>query len=60
MDTQYREPTWRAVLLTLTATIVVTAALVLLASWFLQQNCLPVAEQVDCVQETSEPGGETE
>jgi len=55
VGSEYREPTWRGVLLTLAATIFVIAGLVLLASWFLQQECLPVAEQIDCVEQTSEP-----
>ncbi len=37
------------------ATIFVIAGLVLLTSWLLQQDCLPVAAQVDCVEPTSQP-----
>jgi hypothetical protein len=46
MDSEYREPTFRGVLLTLGATVIVVAGLVLLASWFLQQQgCVPGAAQ---------------
>jgi hypothetical protein len=48
VDSEYREPSWRGVILTLVAVIVVTGGLVLLASFLLQENCLPVASQVDC------------
>jgi hypothetical protein len=39
MDSEYREPSWRGVLGTLLATVLVIAGLVLLASFFLQQGC---------------------
>lgn len=60
MDSDYREPTWRGVLLTLAATILVIAGLVFLTSWLLQENCVPVAGQVDCAEGTvqPEPGAE--
>ena len=37
MDSEYREPSWKGVILTLVAVIVVLAGMVLLASYFLQQ-----------------------
>lgn len=55
MDSDYREASWRGVILTLVAVIVVTGGLVLLASFLLQENCLPVASQVDCAVQTSAP-----
>jgi hypothetical protein len=60
MDSEYREPSWRGVILTLVAVIVVTGGLVLLASFLLQENCLPVASQVDCVVPTSAPDPATQ
>lgn len=60
MDSEYREPTWRGVLLTLAATILVIAGVVFLTSWLLQENCAPVAAQVSCAEGTPlpEPGTE--
>jgi hypothetical protein len=55
VDSEYREPTWRGVILTMAATIFVIAGLVLLTSWLLQQDCLPIAAQVDCAQGTPPP-----
>ena len=60
MDSEYREPSWRGVLLTLAASVLAIAGLVLLASWFLQQDCLPVAAQVDCVVQTPAPAPGTQ
>ena len=58
MDSEYREPSWRGVIGTLLAVILVTGGLVLLASFLLQENCLPVASQVDCAVQSpdSAPG----
>jgi hypothetical protein len=39
MDSEYREPSWRGVLGTLLAVVIAIVALVLLASFFLQQGC---------------------
>ncbi len=41
MDSEYREPSWRGVILTLVAVIVVLAGLVFLTSYVLQQACDP-------------------
>ena len=60
MDSGYSEPTWRGVLLTMAATIFVIAGLVLLTSWLLQQDCLPVAAQVDCGVKTPGPAPGTQ
>lgn len=60
MDSEYREPTWRGVILTMAATIFVIAGLVLLTSWLLQQDCLPVAAQVDCGVQTPAPAPGTQ
>ena len=64
MDGEYREPSWRGVILTLVAVIVVIAGLVLLASFLLQENCLPVASQVTARSRPStrlrEPGSRQE
>ena len=37
------------------ATVFVIAGLVLLTSWLLQQDCLPIAAQVDCGVQTPGP-----
>lgn len=58
MDSEYREPTWRGVLVTLAATILVLGGLVLLASFFLQQGCFPGAAQAgvsECAVPSSAP-----
>ena len=58
MDSEYREPSWRGVLLTLAASVLVIAGLVLLASFFLQQGCVPGAAQgwvVECVSPSAAP-----
>jgi hypothetical protein len=56
MDSEYREPSWRGVIGTLVAVLVVTAGLVFLVSYLLQQNCAPVAAQVQCgAPSVSEP-----
>jgi len=47
MDSEYREPSWRGVIITLVATILVIGGLVLLTSRLLEENCAPGAE-VDC------------
>jgi len=60
MDSGYTEPTWRGVILTMAATIFVIAGLVLLTSWLLQQDCLPVAAQVDCGVQTPAPAPGTQ
>ena len=60
MDSEYREPSWRGVLGTLIVTILVIAGLVLLASYFLQQDCLPAASQIDCSIQTEGPGPGTQ
>ena len=41
MDSEYREPSWRGVILTVVAIIVVLAGLVFLTSYLLQQACDP-------------------
>ena len=60
MDSEYREPSWRGVIGTLIAVVVVTAGMVLLVSYLLQENCVPVAG-VQCgapVEPSAEPGAE--
>jgi hypothetical protein len=47
VDSEYREPSWRGVILTVVAVVVVLAGLVLLTSFLLQQACDPGA--VNCV-----------
>ena len=56
----YREPSWRGVIGTRVATVLVIGGLVLLASFLLQENCLPVASQVDCAVQTPEPAPGTQ
>jgi hypothetical protein len=41
VDSEYREPSWRGVILTVVAVVVVLAGLVLLTSFLLQQACDP-------------------
>ena len=59
MDSEYREPSWRGVLITLAATVLAVAALVLIASFLLNQNgCVPGAAQGgvnECVSPSSAP-----
>ena len=54
MDSEYREPSWRGVLVTLGAVVLVLAGLILLTSFFLQQGCVPGASQAG-VTECSAP-----
>lgn len=54
MDSEYREPSWRGVILTLVAVIVVLAGLVLLTSYFLQQ-CDPGT--LNCSAPSAPPPG---
>jgi len=58
VDTEYREPSWRGVLITLTVTILAVGGLILLASYFIQQGCVPGAAQsgvVECVSPSVAP-----
>ena len=58
MDSEYREPSWRGVLVTLAAIVLVLAGLILLTSYFLQQSCVPGATQAgvtECAAPTGEP-----
>lgn len=48
MDSEYREPSWRGVIGTLVAVLVVIAGMIFLLSYLLQENCAPVAAQVEC------------
>ena len=56
MDSEYREPSWRGVLVTLGAVVLVLAGLILLTSFFLQQGCVPGASQAG-VTECAAPSG---
>lgn len=60
MDSEYREPSWRGVIGTLLAVILVTGGLVLLASFLLQENCLPAASQVDCAVQSPDSAPDTQ
>ncbi len=57
MDSEYTEPSWRGVIVTLVAIIVVLAGLIWLTSYFLQQSCVPGASQAG-VTECAAPSGE--
>lgn len=58
MDSEYREPSWRGVLVTLGAVVLVLAGLILLTSFFLQRaGCVPGASQAG-VAECAAPSGE--
>ncbi|HEY7451127.1 MAG TPA: hypothetical protein VIC63_07955 [Candidatus Limnocylindria bacterium] len=48
MDEEYREPSWRGVIITLVATVVLVAGAVLLVSYLLQQNCPPGSTAFGC------------
>jgi len=56
MDSEYREPSWRGVIITLVAVVVVLAGLILLTSHFLQQGCVPGAGAAG-VSECAAPSG---
>ena len=58
MDSEYREPTWRGVLITLAATVLAIAGIILVTSFLLQQNgCVPsVAECVSPSEAEPAPG----
>ena len=63
MDSEYREPSWRGVLGTLVAIVLVLAGLILLTSYFLGQSCVPGAAQAGVTEcaapsEAPEPGSE--
>jgi hypothetical protein len=55
VDSEYREPSWRGVIITLVVTLVVIAALVLIASYLLQQACPP--GQLGCGVPSAPPPG---
>jgi hypothetical protein len=56
VDSEYREPSYRGVLITLGITVLAIGALVLLASYFLQETCDPGAGQgVECVSPSGAP-----
>jgi hypothetical protein len=54
VDSEYREPSWRGVILTLVAVIVVVGGLILLTSYFLQQACDPGT--INCLPSAPPPG----
>jgi hypothetical protein len=58
VDSEYREPSWRAVIITLVATIVLVAAAVLLVSNLLQENCPPGSTAAGCSPPASVPPGQ--
>jgi hypothetical protein len=55
VDEEYREPSWRAVIITLVATILLVGAAVLLVSNLLQENCAPGVTITGCSPPASAP-----
>ena len=55
MDEDYREPSWRGVIITLVATIALIIGAILLTSYLLNQNCPPGSAVVGCSPPASAP-----
>lgn len=58
MDEEYREASWRGVIITLVATIVLIAGAVLLVSYLLQENCPPGSSTFGCSPPATDAGEE--
>ena len=58
MDEEYREPSWRAVIITLVATLLLVGGAVLLVSYLLQENCDPGVSVTGCSPPASAPAEE--